>query len=125
MRKAIIVFLIKNSTVLLIQSFYPASKTRFWQGISGYIEANENPLSAATREAKEELNIQINPASLQHKHTFTVKDIEFHVYLANAWQGEFKIGEAGLEELRWFSFDELPFDQMHPGDKDWLPGILT
>lgn len=126
MRNAIITFLVKDGKVLLIHSFYNAARTQaFWQGISGYVEAGEDSVAAAVREAKEELNIDINPNDLTHKHSFTSGDAEFQVYTTDTWQGEFKIGEAGLEELRWFSFDELPLDQMHPGDEDWLPGILS
>ncbi len=50
--------------------------------------------------------------------------LELHVLTAFAWSGEVKPKEPSLKELRWFSFDSIPYDKMLPGNKDWLPDVL-
>lgn len=45
----------------------------FWQPITGSVEPNEEPLSAALREAKEEtgFSFESKPLSLEHEFEFT------------------------------------------------------
>ncbi len=45
-----------------------------------------------------------------------------HVFLVNAWAGE----PAESEEMRpqWFEKTKLPFAEMWPDDKFWLPKVL-
>jgi hypothetical protein len=46
------------------------------------------------------------------------------VFLASSWSGEMKIKDSTLKELHWFQKDEIPYDQMHEGNDEWLPKIL-
>ena len=124
MRKAVIIFLVKDHEVLLLHARYPDGNV-FWQGVSGYVEPNEDSKLAAIREAHEELAVTLNADDIKQIHTFTVNDTEFTVYRVDTWQDELGIQEGGIEELHWFPIDKLPLDQMHPTDKDWLPGVLS
>jgi 8-oxo-dGTP pyrophosphatase MutT (NUDIX family) len=125
MRKAVIVFLIKETDILLLHSYTDPTETNmFWQGVSGFIEKNEEPIKAAVREVEEELGIKVKVRDLSQKHNFEANDIEFTVFTTFSWQGEPKPLEQGIEELRWFSFDQLPLNEMHSGDRDWLPSVL-
>lgn len=126
MRKAIIVFLIKDKNVLLLHSYYDSTKARiFWQGVSGFIEEAEAPAMAAVREVQEELGIVVDSQYLKEKHTFEANNISFTVFTLHNWQGEPKPLEQGIEELRWFPINQLPLKQMHSTDKNWLPKILV
>lgn len=125
MRDAIIVFFVRDGEVMLIYSYQDETKTRaFWQGVSGFVEVGESAVTAAVREVSEELGIEIQPENLAQKYTFQLDGINFTVFTTHTWEGEFQLLEAGLEKLRWFPFDQLPFDKMHPTDKDWLPNAL-
>lgn len=46
-----------------------------------------------------------------------------HAYFAHDWQGEPTEGEEMKPE--WFAQESLPFDQMWPDDKHWLPRVLA
>lgn len=125
MRKAVITFLVKDQQVLLLHSFYDPSKTKiFWQGVSGFAEADEDMRTAALREIREELGITADSQTLQQKHQFSTNDIEFTVFTLEKWTGNPQPLEEGIEELRWFTVNQLPLEAMHETDKDWLPQIL-
>lgn len=125
MRKAIIVFLRKNNTVLLLHSYVDQDRVSiFWQGVSGFIESGEDATTAALREIQEELSVSPDPTTLIWKHQFEANDIAFDVFTLDRWHGIPEPYEDGIEDLRWFSIDTLPFSEMRPTDKDWLPGVL-
>ena len=80
---------------------------------SGHVENNESMTKAMCREAKEELNIDINPENLEFScliHKNTNKNIYYNGYfIAKKWTGEPKINEPDKnEELKWINIDKLP-----------------
>jgi 8-oxo-dGTP diphosphatase/2-hydroxy-dATP diphosphatase len=48
--------------------------------------------------------------------------LEVHVFSCSNFEGEIK----ETEEMapKWFKIEEIPFDQMWPDDKYWLPILL-
>lgn len=79
---------------------------------SGHVENDETMTNAMCREAKEELNININPEDLEfvciiHKKT---SSIYYNAYFkAKKWEGKPIINEPEKnEELRWVNINELP-----------------
>jgi len=50
--------------------------------------------------------------------------IKVHVYVAWWWEGEPKATDE-MAEPSWFPDGNLPFEQMPPGDRYWLPQIMA
>jgi hypothetical protein len=48
--------------------------------------------------------------------------LEVHVFSCSDFEGEIK--ETEEMKPRWFKIEEIPFDQMWPDDKYWLPLLL-
>lgn len=79
----------------------------------GHVEENESMKMALCREAKEELDITINPDDLEfvcmiHKNTdgYTYYNGYFK---ALKWSGDIKINEPEKNaELKWININELP-----------------
>ncbi len=77
----------------------------------GHVDAGEDIINAMIREAKEELNIELEREDLKIKHIL-------HHYKGNClkfvigtekYKGNLKIGEpAKCEKLEWFNLKELP-----------------
>lgn len=99
-----------------------------WNGVGGKIELGETPEHATIRECQEE--IRVIPTRLRR-----VADIIFYetrepkeaahrvyIFIADSWQGE----PQETEEMRphWFSDDRVPYHDMWPVDRLWLPAIL-
>jgi hypothetical protein len=47
---------------------------------------------------------------------------DVHVFLVNEWEGEPKESEEMAP--KWFKKNKIPFSQMWPDDKFWLPKVL-
>ena len=85
---------------------------------AGHVEAGESVLEAAVREAREELGVEVDPASLVPLCAMHRTDagnpapIEQRVdffFTARDWSGEPSIQEPGkCVDLRWVSLDDLP-----------------
>lgn len=97
-----------------------------WNGFGGKLYENESIDEAAYREIQEEVGII--PESLRKQAIFTFlgeaeDDIEVHVFRVREFTGE----PTESEEMkpRWFPHEEIPFHDMWPDDKHWLPLFLA
>jgi len=96
-----------------------------WNGVGGKVEPNETYEQAAIRECQEEADVT---PRLLHKagelHFFDLPDVEHycHIYISAQWEGE----PHETEEMRpqWFSETDIPFGDMWPDDKFWIPLML-
>jgi len=132
LRDATLVFLIKRSGENISEICLAMKKRGFgkdrWNGVGGKVEQNESINDAAKREAKEEIDVEI-------KQTDQVAELSFffphnpagnqkvHVYFSEIWDGE----PAESDEMKpeWFQTKDIPFDQMWPDDKFWIPEVLS
>ena len=48
--------------------------------------------------------------------------VMFHLYIIYEWNGE--ISESDEMKPEWFDINNIPYDNMFPDDKYWLPLIL-
>lgn len=84
---------------------------------SGHIEKGETPRMAAVREAREEVDIVIDPDDLQFVHVASrlgtdQERFDFYFRVVR-YSGEPHIGEPDkCSEIRWFSTDALPPDMV-------------
>lgn len=98
----------------------------FWSGFGGKVEEGESIEAAMAREVKEEAGIEPLVISKQGILDFHLAGspsiLEVHVFLAKNYSGQLR----ETEEMKpgWFSRAVLPYDQMWPGDRHWLPLLL-
>jgi 8-oxo-dGTP diphosphatase len=114
-----------------------ARKTRFigkdkWNGHGGGLGHQEDARAAAVREVYEECGVIIDPNDLEE-----VGDIDFHnnpedappfmcnviVYRARTWEGT-QADSPEMVDHTWFPISQVPYDDMLPGDKHWMPQFL-
>lgn len=83
---------------------------------AGHVDGGEPAALAAVREAKEEVDVDINPADLRLVHTMhrSSTDPEPHeridlFFAVEKWQGELRNAEEDkCSEIRWCSLHALP-----------------
>lgn len=104
----------EKNVLLLKRSDKVDSYNNFWCFPGGRVEGNEKPLTAAIREAKEEVNLDIHPNNITHFYTFSRpdgKNIAF--YSAKEWSGSISLNWES-SDFKWFSKENLPLDRMIP-----------
>ena len=109
------VLLIRGTEVLLSRR-RGGSFDGMWHLPSGKLDAGEDVLTAAAREADEEVGVTINPHDLLHVHTIHVRGFgpepRLGLFFATtAWAGEPSNREPEkCPGLAWFDLDALPDD---------------
>jgi ADP-ribose pyrophosphatase YjhB (NUDIX family) len=101
----------------------------WYNGVGGKTNEGESIESAAVREVFEEISVSVNPLDL--KKVALIK-FEFadnpewnqimHVYFVEEWEGEPRESEEMKPE--WFNSESIPYSQMWPDDKFWLPQVM-
>lgn len=98
-----------------------------WNGFGGKVKAGERIVDAARRELREEAGLEV-----AHMEEVGVIDFEFYDQPAILEVHIFRTHECPqqpheTEEMKpsWFHETELPFDQMWPDDRLWLPLFLS
>lgn len=113
-----------NNVLLGLRKNDPRKGT--WSGYGGKVEQGESPLEAAHREVFEEADIFDLKISSAGIITFSSpKDKEDHVmhlFFVNDFSGQPK--ETKEMTPRWFSIDQIPYDQMSVTDRHWMPPLL-
>lgn len=100
----------------------------FWNGFGGSVKRGESIEEAAIRELYEECRLRgevkdLKKVALLRFHWSSGPMLYCHVYFLEKWQGE----EQSTDEMEpwWFSKTELPFNEMWPDDRLWLPRVLS
>jgi len=98
-----------------------------WNGFGGKLMQNENLEDAAIREFEEECTIK--PTKLEKIGNIEFifqgqeESLDVHMFKVLEYIGK----EEETEEMKpqWFNFDEIPFENMWPDDKYWMPLFLA
>ncbi len=95
-----------------------------WNGFGGKVKAGEAIEAAAKREMFEEVGVHIEALEelgvIDFEFEAKPGDIlEVHIYRVISWKGEPKEGEEMKPE--WYALSEIPFTQMWPDDRYWMP----
>lgn len=98
-----------------------------WNGFGGKVNPGEEIVAAALREVGEEIGVK--PLDMKKRGVFTFEFegnpelLEMHLFSATKFEGEPTEGE----EMRpkWFSKNEIPFEQMWPDDRIWFPLLFA
>lgn len=99
-----------------------------YNGVGGKIEKNETPEQAMIRETQEEIAVtpikyeKVGIMNFDEYYKGNKENITFHLYLVYEWEGTPK--ESEEMNPKWFDISEIPYEQMLPDDKYWLPLIL-
>lgn len=130
MKHSTLIFLI-NSEDSKVKILLAMKKRGFgmglWNGVGGKVGEGESILNAAKRECMEEINV--GAKTLEKVAEIYFDDLghpewsqTVTAYICKSWEGEPK--ESEEMNPKWFSLDEIPYDQMWIDDKYWLPIVL-
>lgn len=97
-------------------------------GPGGKLDAGETLEECLIRETREELEIELDPNSLEFValidfYSGTEIDFRVYVYLTKILSGE--IHETADMIPKWYPLDALPFERMYEADRYWLPKALS
>jgi ADP-ribose pyrophosphatase YjhB (NUDIX family) len=100
----------------------------WWNGYGGKVEAGESIIESLEREIREESGGLV-PKKLEQKGMFWFEFegkpeiLEVHLFEIMEFEGE----PSETEEMRpeWFAFDAIPYDDMWPPDRHWIPVFLS
>ena len=113
---AVYLVLKKEGQILLSRRYNTGHEDGNYSLVAGHLEGDESFRQAMIREAKEEVNIILNPddlkvAHITHKRKIVGDDGErVDIFLtASKWKGELKNMEPNkCDDLKWFSINDLP-----------------
>lgn len=95
----------------------------WWNGYGGKVHEGESIEAAMIRELKEESGILASEykkrAVIQFAFRRADKEVEMHVFEISKYDGE----PVETEEMapRWFLKNEIPYNEMWPADRNWMP----
>lgn len=98
-----------------------------WNGFGGKVEVGEGIEEAAIRELKEECGLvakNIYKGGINEFEFIEDNELhEVHIFYANEFNGE----PIESDEMipKWFNKNEIPFNEMWPDDKEWIPLLLS
>jgi len=105
--------LIKNNKILLSRRYNTGYFDGNYSFPAGHLDGDETLKQAMIREAKEEIDVILDPADLELIHIMNRRisnneRVDFF-FKAKKWQGEPKIMESDkCDDLSWFEFNNLP-----------------
>lgn len=132
MRDTTLLFLIKTFETGVVTDICLAMKKRGfgagrWNGTGGKTESGETIKDAVVRETQEEIGVTVSEMSKVAELTFTFPhkpewDQLVHVFFADEYAGT----PTESEEMKpsWFAVADIPYDDMWPDDRFWLPEVL-
>lgn len=130
MRDTSLVYLLDRENRVLLGRKRRGMGVGKWNGFGGKIEPGETMRQCAVREFREESGLEVRPEDLD-----LMADLYFDqpsdgtwshggmVYFVRRWQGVPRLSEE--MEPRWFSLDQLPYEEMWEADRIWLPRLLA
>jgi len=114
--------IIKDSKVLLGKRVIEPAKG-MWDVIGGFLDLGELPEDGAKREAKEETGLDVKIESLVGFFVDTygdTGDVTLNIYYTASVVGGEMRAQDDVEELRWFTIDEIPKEIAFKNSRDML-----
>lgn len=97
-----------------------------WNGFGGKVNPGESIEGATRRELFEEAGVISNNITKIGTLDFSWQDkpeiLEVHIFKTDGFGGE----AVESEEMKpsWFHINDIPYDDMWPDDKFWLPMLI-
>jgi 8-oxo-dGTP diphosphatase/2-hydroxy-dATP diphosphatase len=127
MKKQLTLSVITNDNKILLGMKKRGFGVGRWNGFGGKVEAGETIEAAMARELSEETGLAAQEMQLVAKFDFYFPAdpvvMEVHVFRIDKFSGQATESEEMLP--RWFEVGGIPYDEMWPDDKFWLPRILS
>ena len=137
MRQATLCFLIRENQVdkeLLLAMKKKGFGQGKWNGVGGKLDlakGDKDVFDTAIREMKEEIGVEIKKpermAILDFSYPYLSnpeeKEWQTHIFFAKEWAGTPEESEEMTP--KWFKINGIPFNEMWPDDKYWLPRVLN
>jgi len=98
-----------------------------WNGFGGKVLPDETIEESLMREVEEEAGIKLEDIQkvgfMEFEFVKNGEIVEVHVFKTGKFTGE----PTESEEMKpqWFYIDEIPFTEMWPDDKFWMPLFLS
>jgi len=136
MKNAVVIFLRKKwgNYVLLARKHAGSEIAGLkWNGYGGKMKSGETPKQAIIRETDEETegSIQLLQSDLKYRGVVKfynsdddIANFRVHLFVADNVITELPKSTEVMIDPKWFWFDELPYSDMMPADKLFLPLIL-
>lgn len=109
---AVHIFLIKDGEVLLLRRYNTGYEDGKYTVVAGHVDGGETIRQASSREAKEEVGIEIDLQDLRVVEIMHRKSEDERVDFfleAQKWSGELENREPEkCDQVAWFSLDALP-----------------
>lgn len=128
---AVFLILKKDDHVLLMRRQNTGWHDGDFDFVAGHIDGGESLITALAREAKEEMGIDIDPASAKFVHLVHAYFAEdgkeyFNIFFTvESWAGEPKIMETDkCDEFGWFKLDQLP-QNLTPSARIGLKALVS
>lgn len=122
-----LLLIIKDNKIMLAKKKKGFGKGKY-NGVGGKLEEGESIEDALLRETKEEVNItpldydKIGIVSFDEDYKGTRTRLIFHLFVCSKWEGE--LAETDEMKPYWFDIKDIPYDEMFPDDRYWLPYVL-
>lgn len=110
---AVHIFLIKNKKIFLMRRAGTGFKDGQWSVPAGRIDTGESARQAIVREAKEEVNAEVDIKNISTPLVMHHKDERgerlYFFFVCAKWSGELKNLETDkCDNVEWFQIDKLP-----------------
>ena len=123
-----LMLIIKKNKILLAQKKRDFGYGKF-NGVGGKVENGETIMQAAIRETKEEIFIEpIDPIlrgiiEFDEYYKGERTKVIMNIFVANSYYG--RVRESDEMRPQWFNLHSIPYDNMFPDDRLWLPKVLN
>lgn len=128
MKIATLGIVLHDNMVLLGQKKKGEIGTGVLSGPGGKIDEGETPEECLIRETREELEIELDPKSLQLVALvdfYAASALDFRVYVYEARIASGEIHETADMIPEWYPRTSLPYERMYDADRHWLPKALS
>lgn len=120
----------KASQVLLVDH----KKAQLWLPSGGHVEVNEHPIDTVRRECYEELGVPADfwvnvPVFITSAVTVGITaghtDVSLWYILKGDHQVHYQFDKTEFNNIKWFEFDEIPYEKSDPHIKRFIRKLLT
>lgn len=119
-------FIVKDNKILLGHKKRGFGKGK-WAGFGGKLKTGETIDNGMKREFKEESGLDIKKMTKAGiaEFMFLVSNEHLFVHIYNITEYAGEVTESDEMKPKWFKIIDIPFDEMWPDNKLWIPYFLA